>query len=100
MHYWIFFMILYGLFKGMREPFKKRALERNDLLDTLFLYTFIGFLFTIPISKDVFSITPKYLALVGLKSAVIFGFLFSSVTSGRKPLSHLSNENGGFATTH
>ncbi len=88
MHYWIFFMILYGLFKGMREPFKKSALEKNDLLDTLFLYTFIGFLFTIPISKDVFSITPKYLALVGLKSAVIFGaWMLSFIGVKKLPVS-------------
>lgn len=84
MHYWIFFMILYGLFKGMREPFKKKALEKTDLLNALFLYTFIGFLFTIPISKDVFSIAPKYLALTALKSAVIFGAWILSFLSVKK----------------
>lgn len=84
MHYWIFFVVLYGIFKGMREPIKKKALEKTGLLDVLFLYTFIGFLFTIPISKDVFSITPKYFGLVFIKSAVIFAAWILSFLSVKK----------------
>lgn len=84
MHYWIFFIILYGLFKGLREPIKKKALEKTGLLDTLFLYTFIGFIFTIPISKDVFSITPRYFVFVFIKSFVIFTAWILSFLSVKK----------------
>lgn len=88
MHYWIFFIILYGLFKGLREPIKKKALEKTGVLETLFLYTFIGFLFTIPISKDVFSITPRYFLLVFIKSAVIFAaWIFSFLSVKKLPVS-------------
>lgn len=84
MHSWIFFIVLYGLFKGMREPIKKKALEKTGLLDTLFLYTFIGFLLTIPISKDAFSISWKYLGMVFIKSAVIFAAWILSFLSVKK----------------
>lgn len=66
------FIILYGIFKGAREPIKKKILEKNDLLSTLFSYTFIGFLMTIPMARDVFSIDIKTFLLIAVKSLVIF----------------------------
>ena len=72
MHLWVIFIILYGIFKGLREPIKKNALTKNGVLETLFLYTFFGFLMCIPFSPDAFSIKPEYLFYVFIKSAVIF----------------------------
>lgn len=66
------FVLLYGIFKGAREPIKKKILQKHDLLSTLFAYTFIGFLMTVPMAKDVFSIDAKTFVLIGLKSFVIF----------------------------
>ena len=66
------FVLLYGIFKGAREPIKKKILEKHDLLSTLFAYTFIGFLMTVPMARDVFSIDIKTFILIGVKSFVIF----------------------------
>ena len=66
------FVLLYGIFKGAREPIKKKILQKHDLLSTLFAYTFIGFLMTVPMAKDVFTIDAKTFVLIGLKSFVIF----------------------------
>ena len=66
------FVLLYGIFKGAREPIKKKILEKHDVITTLFAYTFIGFLMTVPLARDVFSIDLKTFALIGVKSFVIF----------------------------
>ena len=44
MELWILFTSLFGIFKGIREPVKKKALEKSDLISTLFTYTLIGFI--------------------------------------------------------
>jgi len=69
---WVIFIVLYGVFKGIREPIKKKILETNDLLSTLFAYTFLGFLMTVPFARGVFSIDAKTLLLIAVKSLVIF----------------------------
>ena len=72
MELWVIFVLLYGIFKGTREPIKKKILEKHDVLSSLFAYTFIGFLMTVPLAHDVFSVDIKTFALIGLKSFVIF----------------------------
>lgn len=72
MELWVIFVLLYGIFKGAREPIKKKILEKNDLLSTLFTYTFVGFLMTVPMARDVFSVDIKTFMLIGVKSFVIF----------------------------
>lgn len=72
MELWVVFVLLYGIFKGAREPIKKKILEKHDLVSALFAYTFIGFLMSVPMAKDVFSIDARSFALIGLKSFVIF----------------------------
>lgn len=69
---WVIFVLLYGIFKGAREPIKKKVLEKHDLLSALFAYTFIGFLMTVPMAHDVFSIDAKTFVLIGVKSFVLF----------------------------
>ena len=69
---WVLFVLLYGIFKGAREPIKKKILEKHDVISALFAYTFIGFLMTVPLARDVFSIDLKTFALISLKSFVIF----------------------------
>ena len=72
MELWVIFVFLYGIFKGAREPIKKKILEKHDLLSVLFAYTFIGFLMTVPMARDVFSIDAGTFILIGVKSFVIF----------------------------
>ncbi len=72
MELWVIFVLLYGIFKGVREPIKKKILEKHDVISALFAYTFIGFLMTVPMARDVFSLDAKSFALIGLKSFVIF----------------------------
>ena len=66
------FVLLYGIFKGAREPIKKKILEKHDLLSALFAYTFIGFLMTVPMARDVFSVDAGTLFFIAVKSFVIF----------------------------
>ena len=72
MKLWIVFVILYGIFKGMREPIKKKALEKNGVLETLFMYTFIGFIMSLFSARNVFSLTPDCYLIILVKSFVIF----------------------------
>lgn len=87
-HTWIFLIILYGIFKGLREALKKKAMETNSVLEVLFFYTFIAFLMTIPFSKDIFSISIKYHIAIFIKSFVIFiAWLCALNSIKRLPLS-------------
>ncbi|MBQ8641972.1 MAG: DMT family transporter [Clostridia bacterium] len=84
METWILFVILFGLCKGIREPIKKKALTKTDVLSTLFMYTFLGFLMTVPTAGDVFSVSPRGLWLSALKAAVLFIGWMASLTSLKK----------------
>ena len=72
MKIWLIFIIIFGVLKGLREPIKKKVLENVNVFTSLFLYTFIGFLMTLPTAKGVFDLTPYVSFLVVLKSGVIF----------------------------
>ena len=41
-------LLLYGLFKGAREIAKKKALEKSGVMEVLFVYTLLSFLFVVP----------------------------------------------------
>ena len=69
---WILLVLLYGVFKGFREIAKKKAIEQNTVMETLFFYSFLAFLMIIPTAKDALEMMPKYYGLIFLKSFVIF----------------------------
>lgn len=69
---WIFLALSYGIIKGMRELIKKQALARSSVMEVLFFYTLIGFIFVLPEMRGAFDITAKQLALTFIKSSVIF----------------------------
>ena len=71
-HIWIFLILLYGIFKGLREALKKKAMETNSVLEVLFFYTLFAFLLTIPFSKDIFLVNIKYHLAILVKSFSIF----------------------------
>lgn len=69
---WIVFVALWGIFKGIREPIKKKALEKTGVLSVLFMYTFTGFLMSAPFARDIFSLSVNAYLFIFLKSAVLF----------------------------
>jgi len=81
---WILFTALFGIFKGIREPVKKKALEKSDLISTLFTYTLIGFIIAAPTARDAFEIEPYMLIYIGIKSLVIFGAWIAAFSSIKK----------------
>ncbi len=84
MQMWVVLIALYGIFKGLRDPVKKKALEKNGVLETLFLYVLFGFLMCIPFSPDAFEIPPKYIGFIFIKSAVVFVAWTASFVSVKK----------------
>ena len=73
---WIIFIFIYSFLKGSREGMKKAALKKSSSSEILFFYTLIGFILTIPFSKEAFSLAPIYIFYVFLKSAVVCTGLF------------------------
>ena len=87
MKIWIIFIIIFGVLKGLREPIKKKVLESVNVFTSLFVYTFIGFLMTLPTAKGVFDITPYVSALIVAKSTVIFfAWMLTFVAIKKVPL--------------
>ena len=70
---WILLVLFYGVVKGARDVIKKLALNKNTVMEVLFVYTFIAFLFCIPTAGEAFMPMPgKYFFLIFIKSLVIF----------------------------
>lgn len=69
---WIWLVLLYGVFKGLREICKKKALQVSPTIEVLFVYSLITFLFLIPDIPNVWGMEPKYYIFVAIKSLVIF----------------------------
>ena len=69
---WVFFTLVFGLCKGVREGIKKKALEKSSTFEVLFLYTLLGFIFVIPTAKNVFGIEWEYYFFIGIKSVFVF----------------------------
>lgn len=69
---WVFLVLAYGIIKGFREIFKKKALEKSNTIEVLFLYTFISFVLVLPEMKGAFNESLSTLAIVALKSFTIF----------------------------
>ncbi len=75
---WILFIIIYSVLKGTRDGMKKFALKKSSSNEILFFYTLIGFILTIPFSKDALSLEAKYIFFLFIKSAVVCtAWLFS-----------------------
>ena len=70
---WIGLVLFYGIVKGFRDVVKKKALTKNTVMEVLFVYTFLTFLFCIPETPAAFKgFPPKYFFLIAIKSFVIF----------------------------
>ena len=85
---WVFLILVYGIFQGMREFLKKKAMETNTIIEVLFFYTLIAFLMTIPMSRDIFEVSLKYHLVLVFKSGIIFAAWLCALNSiKRLPLS-------------
>lgn len=65
-------VLLYGVIKGVRDIIKKKTLETHDVIEVLFMYTLLGFLFLIFDTKSALAMDMHYLGFIFVKSCVIF----------------------------
>lgn len=69
---WISLVLFYGLAKGIREIFKKKALEKSSVIEVLFVYTLLSFLMVAPTAPNAGGLKPSLLGVIAIKSFVIF----------------------------
>lgn len=85
---WVLLVLAYGIIKGLREVLKKKALERNSVIEVLFLYTFLSFLLCLPELPEAGGVEPWLLACVALKSFAIFlAWMFGFMALTKMPVS-------------
>lgn len=69
---WVWLVLLYGIIKGVREVVKKKSMEKNTVLEVLFVYTLLSFLFVVPGAPKAAGVEWRTMLLIALKSFVIF----------------------------
>lgn len=69
---WILLVLFYGLSKGAREVMKKKALQKNSVIEVLFVYTLLSFVFVAPTAGQAMGLEGKWLFWIAVKSFVIF----------------------------
>lgn len=69
---WIFLVLLYGLLKGGREIAKKKAMDRNSVMEVLLAYTLLSFILVIPQAPNAGGLEPKFYFLIAIKSFCMF----------------------------
>ncbi len=85
---WIVLVLIYGILKGIRDIAKKKALTLNGVVEVLFVYTALAFVFTIPTSGEIKGVPVKELLMVSFKSFIIFiAFLCSFYAIEKMPIS-------------
>ena len=77
--WWMLLVLFYGVLKGVREIVKKMALKKNGVIEILFFYTFLAFLFVLPQAKDAGGVDPK--AFIGIAAKAFFVFFLCSYPS-------------------
>ncbi len=85
---WIPLVLLYGLLKGGREIAKKKAMEKNTVIEVLFVYTLMSFVFVLPQAGQAGGMEPRFFALIALKSFVMFlAWIFGFYSLKKMPVS-------------
>lgn len=69
---WILLVLAYGVLKGAREIAKKKALQKNTVIEVLVFYTFLSFVMVLPDAGNAIGIKPSLLLPIAFKSFVIF----------------------------
>lgn len=90
-NFWIFFVVSYGLLKGIRECVKKEALKTSSLMEVLFLYMLVGFVFTLPDAKSALECEPVFILKSLVKAVVVcLGFIMSFIAIRGLPIGFYS----------
>ena len=85
---WILLVLLYGLLKGGREIAKKKAMTKNTVMEVLFVYTLMSFVFVLPQAGQAGGMEPRFFALIALKSFVMFlAWIFGFYSLKKMPVS-------------
>lgn len=69
---WMLLTLFYGLIKGAREIFKKKALQKNTVTEVLLIYTFLSLIIASPQIPHAMGLTCRQYFLVAVKAFVIF----------------------------
>ncbi len=86
--FWIWLVLLYGVIKGTREIIKKKSMEKNTILEVLFVYTLLSFLMVTPGVTKAGGVDGPTMLLIALKSFVIFvAWIFSFKAIKKMPIS-------------
>lgn len=85
---WIWLVLLYGVIKGVREIVKKKSMEKNTVLEVLFVYTLLSFLMVVPGAPKAGGVEERTMLFIALKSFVIFvAWILSFKAIKRMPIS-------------
>ena len=85
---WMLLVLFYGVLKGIREIVKKMALKNSSVIEVLFFYTFLAFLFVLPQAKDAGGVEPKAFIGIAAKAFCVFlAWIFSFRAIRKMPLS-------------
>ncbi len=85
---WIWLTLLYGVIKGTREIIKKKSMEKNTILEVLFVYTLLSFLMVTPGASQVGGVPWQDMIWIAVKSFVIFvAWIFSFKAIKKMPIS-------------
>ncbi len=81
---WIWLVLLYGLLRGTRDVIRKKAMEKSTMMEVLFFYTFLSFIFVSYEGRTAFSIDYSIFGLVLLKSFMVFAAWLCSFSAIKK----------------
>ena len=85
---WMLLVLIYGLLKGAREIAKKKAMERNSVMEVLVIYTLISFLLVVPSAPKAGGLEPHFFIWIAIKSIFIFvAWIFSFHSLKKIPIS-------------
>ena len=86
--WWMLLVLFYGVLKGFREVVKKMALKKNGVIEVLFFYTFLAFLFVLPQAKDAGGLYGTDYLWIAMKSFFVFlAWIFSFKAIKKMPIS-------------
>lgn len=85
---WMLLVLVYGLLKGFREIAKKKAMDRNSVMEVLVIYTILSFILVIPSAPKAGGLEPHFYIWIAVKSFFIFvAWIFSFHSLKKIPIS-------------
>ncbi len=85
---WIYLVLFYGIIKGSREICKKKALEKNTVIEVLAVSTLLSFLLVVPEAPKATGLEAVQYLWIAIKSFVIFvGWILGFKAIKKLPIS-------------